>query len=133
MGLILDTSFVIAFERERHRGGRGAADAFLSLRAGETLYITFTVAGELAAGRTAADFRNWQQLCRPFKMLPWTMEIAWQYGELYRRLQSTGTLIGANDLWIASTALVNRMDLVTGNVSEFARVSGLNVIPFRHD
>jgi tRNA(fMet)-specific endonuclease VapC len=133
VGLILDTSFVIAFERERHRGGHGVAAAFLSSRTAETLYITFTVAGELAAGKTAANFRNWQLLCAPFKMLPWTMEIAWQYGELYRRLQSTGTLIGANDLWIAATALVHRMDLVTGNVGEFRRVNGLNVIPFQRN
>jgi len=133
VGLILDTSFVVAFERERHRGGRGATDAFLSSVTGETLYITFTVAGELASARTAANFRNWMQLCEPFKMLPWTMEIAWQYGELYRRLQATGTLIGINDLWIAATALVNGMGLVTGNVGEFSRVSGLNIVPFKRD
>jgi len=58
------------------------------------------------------------------------MDVAWQYGEIYRRLQSTGTLIGANDMWIAATALVYGKGLVTRNISEFQRVAGLTVVPF---
>ena len=58
------------------------------------------------------------------------MEISWQYGEMYRRLQVKGTLIGINDLWIAATALVYDMAVVTNNVAEFRRVEGLTVIPY---
>jgi tRNA(fMet)-specific endonuclease VapC len=133
VGVILDTSFVVTIERESHRGVRGPAHVFLATHPNEQYYITFTVAGELACGRTVTDYRDWQKLCRPFPALPWTAEIAWRYGELYRGLQSKGTLIGVNDLWIAATALVNGMDLVTGNVDEFSRVVGLNVIPFHRN
>jgi predicted nucleic acid-binding protein len=133
VGLILDTSFVIAYERERRRGKPGTVEEFLSTNLGETLYIPFTVAGELACGKTSASFIAWQELCRPFRMLPWSVDIAWQYGEIYRRLQSRGTLIGANDLWIAATAITHKMALVTGNTGEFHRVDGLTVIPFKKD
>ena len=130
MGLILDTSFVVTAEREARRGSPGATDAFFAAHAGETFSITFTVAGELACGRSASALRDWQRLCRPYPVLPWTMDVAWQYGELYRQLQSTGTLIGANDMWIAATALVHGMGVVTSNVREFQRVDGLSVVPF---
>jgi len=130
VGLILDTSFVVAAEREARRGGPGPTHAFLVARAHETFSITFTVAGELACGRSAADFGAWQRLCRPFPVLPWTMEVAWQYGEIYRHLQSAGKLIGSNDMWIAATALVHGMGVVTSNVHEFQRVAGLRVITF---
>ena len=66
----------------------------------------------------------------PFAVLPWSMEISWQYGKIYRQLQSTGQLIGTNDLWIAATALVHGMPVVTNNVEEFQRVNGLEVVAF---
>jgi tRNA(fMet)-specific endonuclease VapC len=58
------------------------------------------------------------------------MEIAWQYGELYRALSAVGQLIGSNDLWIAATALVHNMPVVTANRAEFTRVPGLSVLIF---
>lgn len=130
MDLILDTSFVIAAEREARRGAPGLTDAFLGAHAGERFFITFTVAGELACGQSAAARRDWQRLCRPFPVLPWTMDVSWQYGEIFRQLQSQGGLIGTNDLWIAATALVHGAGVVTSNGDEFRRVKGLAVLSF---
>ncbi len=120
----------MAAEREGRRGVPGAADAFLAARGEETFAITFTVAGELACGRSASALRDWKRLCQPYPVLPWTMDVAWQYGEIYRQLQSAGTLIGANDMWIAATALVHGMGVVTNNISELQRIRGLTVVPF---
>jgi tRNA(fMet)-specific endonuclease VapC len=130
MGLILDTSFVITAEREARRAVPGRADAFLARWADETFYITFTVAGELACGQSASDRRDWQHLCRPYPILPWTMEVSWQYGEIYRALAPQGQLIGTNDMWIAATALTHGFGLVTRNHDEFQRVPGLVVETF---
>ena len=58
------------------------------------------------------------------------LRVSWQYGELYRVLAAEGTLIGTNDLWIAATALVHGMDVVTANLAEFRRVPGLGVIGY---
>ena len=130
MGLILDTNFVITAEREARRGVAGRADQFLAGRPDETLFITFTVAGELACGQSAAPRRDWERLCRPYPVLPWTKEVSWQYGEIYRALAAKGLLIGANDLWIAATALMHGMEIVTNSTDEFERVPGLVVVTY---
>jgi tRNA(fMet)-specific endonuclease VapC len=49
------------------------------------------------------------------------------YGELRARLEEAGTPIGANDLLIAAQALSLRNAVVTDNVREFSRVTGLPV------
>ncbi len=130
MGLILDTNFVITAEREAKRRVPARTDAFLAAHAEEAVYITFTIAGELACGRSAGACRDWERLCRPYPILPWTPEILWEYGEIYRHLAAQGRLIGGNDLWIAATARVTGHALVTNNLDEFQRVDGLTVIGY---
>lgn len=130
MELILDTDFVIALERERRKSEIGPAKRFLEKHSQDRFFITFTVAGELACGRSAAAKQQWQRLCRPFPIVSWTPEISWIYGDLYRHLQEKGTLIGANDLWIAATALSKKQPLVSNNIHDFKRVPGLQVEGF---
>lgn len=130
MDLILDTNFVVALERESRRRVPGSANAFLSAHRQDAFFITFTVAGELACGESASSSAGWKRLCEPYVIIPWSPDVSWQYGELYRRLAAAGTLIGANDLWIAATALVHGAPLVTKNAAEFSRVPGLAVMGF---
>ena len=130
MGLILDTNFIIVAEREAKCGVTTTIDGFFASRAKESFYITFTVAGELACGQSASPKRAWERLCRPYPTLPWSSDISWQHGEIYRALAAKGQLIGANDMWIAATALVHGMGVVTNNVDEFSRVLGLTVVPY---
>jgi tRNA(fMet)-specific endonuclease VapC len=92
--------------------------------------ITFTVLGELACGRSASPRQTWEQLTRPFSVISWTREVSWQYGEIYRVLRERGELIGANDLWIAATAITHGLPVVTGNLNEFRRVKNLEVVSF---
>ena len=47
-----------------------------------------------------------------------------------RALAAQGQLIGANDMWIAATALVYGMGVVTNNMDEFKRVPGLTVASY---
>jgi tRNA(fMet)-specific endonuclease VapC len=49
------------------------------------------------------------------------------FGEMHARLVRSGTMIGTNDLWIASHALAENLVLVTNNEREFRRVPGLKV------
>jgi tRNA(fMet)-specific endonuclease VapC len=130
MGLILDTNFIIVAEREAKRGITTTIDRFFANKAKESFYITFTVAGELACGQSASPKRDWERLCRPYPILPWSSDVSWQYGEIYRALATEGQLIGANGMWIAATALVNGMGVVTNNVDEFSRVRGLTVVSY---
>lgn len=50
-----------------------------------------------------------------------------KYAELRATLTRAGTLIGANDLFIAAHALALDLTLVTGNTREFSRVPGLRL------
>jgi tRNA(fMet)-specific endonuclease VapC len=49
------------------------------------------------------------------------------YVALRRKLERSGTPIGANDMWIAAHALSDGMTLVTNNEREFRRVPGLQI------
>jgi len=130
MELILDTEFVIALERERKRKQEGPAKCFLRQHVQDHFFITFTVAGELACGRSVAAKQAWQRLCRPFFILPWNAEISWIYGENFRQLQASGNLIGSNDLWIAATALTRKATLVSNNLRDFRRIPELEIVGY---
>jgi len=129
--LILETSFLIDFERENNRGVPGPALAFLEAHEDARLYITFTVAGELAAGISLADRARWEEFIAPFHILASSADVAWEYGRAYRYLQGNRLRIGANDLWIAATGVAYRMPIVTRNVEHYRRVPDLQVATYR--
>lgn len=128
--LILETTFLIDFERERQRGGDGPATALLVRYADYRLFITPTIAGELASGISLSDRPRWQQFIAPFRMLGPTPDVAWEYGKAFRHLQRNGVPIGANDLWIAATGLAYDLPVVTRNTNHYHRVPGLHVIGY---
>ena len=129
--MILDSTFLVDFERETARRKGGPAADFLRARPDEVLCITFTIAGELAAGESlGADRAKWETFIRPFRFLSYSEEIGWRFGAVFRQLRRQGTPIGANDLWIAATALVHGLPLVTRNAEEFRRVRGLEVLSY---
>lgn len=129
--LILETTFLIDLERERHRSRGGPAQEMLARQAGDRLFVTFTVAGELAAGASLAERATWEAFLAPFHVLPCTRDVCWEYGKAFRHLQQNGLLIGTNDLWIAATALAHGMPVVTANAGHFRRVPGLEVLAYR--
>ena len=128
--LILETTFLVDLDREERRGKPGDASAFLEDHHDSRLYLTFTIAGEIASGKSMRDRARWETFLGPFFVLPATPEVSWQYGRTYRHLRDNGTLIGTNDLWIAATALANDMPVVTRNVADFKRVPSLEVLKY---
>ena len=62
-----------------------------------------------------------------FRSLPFDDAAAAAYGATRHDLEQRGLPIGANDLLIASIALVHQAVLVTANVGEFSRIFGLHV------
>jgi len=128
--LILETSFLIDFERERRRGA-GPAVAFLEARRDHKLYITHTIAGELASGLSLSEKQGWKAFIKPFQVLSWNAEVDWAYGQTFRYLQTNGLLIGSNDIWIAATALAHKCPLVSANVAHFQRIPNLEVVAYR--
>jgi tRNA(fMet)-specific endonuclease VapC len=128
--LIAETSFLIDLEREHNRGTPGRAVAFLEANGDARLYLSFIVAGELAAGTSLADRKRWETFLAPFYVLASNADVSWEYGRACRYLQENGRLIGGNDLWIAATALAYRMPVLTRDVEHYRRVPGLEVEPY---
>ena len=128
--LILETTFLVDFERESLRREPGPAHRFLEDHPHQELCITLTAAGELASGPRLDERESWDSLVSPFRILAPDLDTAWAYGQRYRYLRDNGLLIGANDLWIASVAIVHGLPLVTRNTSHFRRVPGLSVMGY---
>jgi predicted nucleic acid-binding protein len=124
-GLILETSFLIDFERRSAQ-----ARAFLAGLNPAHLYITPTIAGELAAGHSLANRSRWQVFITRFRILPIDEDAEWHYGVTYRYLQANGLMIGANDLFIAAVALANQISVVTRNARHYGRVPGLEIVEY---
>lgn len=131
ISMILDSTFLVDFEREARRPDIGPATRFLEQHADQPLMITFTIAGELAAGQSLGRHRSrWEEFIRPFNMLEYNADVGWHFGEIYRDLKAVGRLIGANDIWIAATARAYRMPLVTRNHEDFSRIKDLSVFGY---
>lgn len=129
--LILETTFLVDLERETLRQAPGPASQFLREHPGDRLHLTFTTAGEMAAGTGNDGRRRWSEFLAPFSVLWCDVDVCWHYGRAERYLRDNGALIGANDLWIAATALARDMPLVTRNERHFRRVPGLQVLGYR--
>jgi tRNA(fMet)-specific endonuclease VapC len=59
--------------------------------------------------------------------LPLPEAAAEAYGTIRADLEAKGAMIGNNDLWIAAHALAADLTLVSNNLREFRRVSGLRL------
>ena len=68
-----------------------------------------------------------QTLLAPFQCLPFDEIDARHYAILRHDLETRGEVIGPYDLQIAAICLRHQLTLVTSNVAEFTRVTGLAV------
>lgn len=127
--MILETTFLIDLEREALAGQIGPAHGLLA-GGQEALAVTWVTAGELACGPRVADQRAWADRLARFRLLLPDEETTWRYGRLVRFLQENGLLIETNDLWIAASALVHRLPVVTRNGAHFRRIPELEVVEY---
>ncbi|MSU25052.1 MAG: type II toxin-antitoxin system VapC family toxin [Opitutus sp.] len=128
MGLILDTSVLVAEERGRFR-----LWDFCEAQFPEALFITALTASELLHGVERAmpgpvrDRRRQQVegVIADFQVLDFDLDVARRHAAVWAHLTVAGTPIGPHDLLIAATALYHGFALATLNASEFRRVPGL--------
>lgn len=130
MGKIaVDTSFLIDWQREIGSPG-GAVSRFLTTHAEDHFYMPLTVLGEFAAVFSDLGQVHFRRIREAIGLLEVDEETAFVYRSIYRTLKSMGELIGANDLWIAATAIRHGLPLVTRNQSEFERVPNLQLLSY---
>ena len=66
-----------------------------------------------------------ERFLEPFISLPFDDQAASHYAQTRHALERAGQRIGAHDLKLAAIALARSLTVVTHNVSEFPRVTGL--------
>lgn len=125
---LLDTNICIYWLNTRHPRIVERLDTVPASALGMSV-VTW---GELQFGaakshQPALVRRNLEALAEAVPPLALPAEAAGHYGELRATLERKGTLIGANDLWIAAHALAESRTLVTNNAREFKRVPKLKV------
>ncbi|HVC95016.1 MAG TPA: PIN domain-containing protein [Pirellulales bacterium] len=128
LGIILDSSILVAFERRRFD-----LERFLAEQAPPA--IAAITAAELLIGVERADTPQRRSRRESFvqsildrvPIIPFDMAQARLFAMHFADLATRGEMIGDRDLQIAVTALSLDFDLATLNQSEFNRVTGLKV------
>ena len=128
MGLIVDTSVLVAHER-----GVFDLDGYLATVETGDAAISAITASELlhgvertrdAAKRIERD-NNVNDVLESFQVVPFGLVEARRHAQVWAQLKATGNMIGAHDLIIAATALVHGASVATLNPKDFKRVPGL--------
>ena len=128
MRLFLDTNIIIYALKNEFPAIR---EHFRSVPA-QSIAIPTVVLAEIEYGARksrnyAETIRRYSEFTNTFESVPFSSAAAMRYGELWAHLERTGTLIGANDLMIASIALAEDATLITHNTREFECVPGLTL------
>ncbi len=123
--LMIDTSVVIDHLRKRNK----RKSALFRIVDDYLLHTPTVVEFELFAGATNAEKRqDIEQILQFCTSVPLTSEIAQHAGQLYQRLKRKNKLLEIRDLFIASSAVVHGLTLMTFNTEHFQRVDGLNLL-----
>jgi tRNA(fMet)-specific endonuclease VapC len=113
------------------RDPRGSVAQRLANVDDSQVFTSVVVAGELRFGArkkgSAVLVERVDRLLEHIEVAPLEIGVDRAYADIRHVLESSGRLIGANDLLIAAHALEQDATLVTDNVEEFQRVPDLVV------
>ncbi len=140
MGIVVDTSALVAAERRRKGNGSGGQLAWGSLLGrlvNESAVLPAAVYAELLVGvhlaksatQEAARRARIDALAARVPIVEFDAEIARQWARAFAQLRRAGAPIPANDLAVAATALHLGFAVLVGPSGErhFQRVEGLAV------
>jgi tRNA(fMet)-specific endonuclease VapC len=108
----------------------GRTDAIELLARLSTLGMSISLItyGEIYFGRNStAGEGAFRQFLREVDVLPLNRAIMQRFARIRGELRRRGQLIGDPDILIAATALHHNLTLVTRNLKDFQRISGLNL------
>jgi predicted nucleic acid-binding protein len=137
MGLILDSSVLIAAER-KGSNARQALSEIAQRAAGEDVALSVVTLIELAHGAARADTPQRKSMRRQFlnelmaavPVHPVTIPVALRAGQIDGENAAKGTPLPLSDLLIGVTALELGYRVATGNPRHFKMVPGLGIVVF---
>ena len=128
MRYLLDTNICIYIAKHNPPAVRER----FSRHAASELAMSVITLGELRFGAEKSQSRERalaaiNQLEAVIQVVPLPEAAGEHYGQIRATLQSSGQIIGNNDLWLAAHARSEGWVLVTNNEREFVRIEGLQV------
>ena len=132
MGVILDTSIVIGFERQALDPGR-----LIHGREEETFGICTATAAELlravyladTAARRLKRSSFVEKVIGYYPVYPFDLSAARIYAKLWSSLRARKVDVGAHDLIIAATAASLGFSVATLNRRDYERIEGITLLP----
>ena len=94
------------------------------------IVLSAIVLGEFAEGFETTGHPVIEHYRAAHRIIGVDDRVAMVYWRISGDLRSKGTPIGANDTWIAATALAHLAPLLTRNVDHFNRIEGLEVVGY---
>jgi tRNA(fMet)-specific endonuclease VapC len=130
MGVILDTSLLIALERRVFD-----LDTFIQGREEEPFGISVITAAELLHGVHRADSVKKrlkreafvEKIIESFTLYHFDMTTARLYARLWANLARQGIKVGAHDLMIAATALAYGFSVATFDIRDYGKIKELTL------
>lgn len=137
MGLILDSSVLVAAERKGKNARNALAEIALHA-AGEDVAVSVVTLIELAHGIARSDTPERKAMRQQFlnEMMeavpvhPVSVPVALRAGRIDGENAARGVRLALSDLLIGVTALELGYRVATGNVRHFQMVPGLEIVPF---
>lgn len=131
MALLIDSSVLITLERRMQTvgalaqvAGRDEPVALAAITASELLVGAYRANNPRRRTRRQAFV---EALLEVVPVLPFDTRVARIHAPIWAQLMAKGQSIGAHDLLIAATAIAYGYSVLTENVRDFGKVSGLDV------
>jgi len=126
--LLLDTNIVSFLIK-----GDSRARSYKPLLQNNRLALSFMTVAEMYQW---AAVRNWGELrvaqleayLKSYLILPYDIALCRMWGQIRAYCKSAGRSISPQDAWVAATARVHNLPLVTHNPKDFEIVEGLELI-----
>lgn len=122
---LLDTNIVIYVIKRRPIEVLSKFNENASHMAISAVTLAELIYGAEKSTQSAANLSVVEDFCSRLEVLPYGAKAAQHYGSIRSALEVKGKPIGVNDLHIAAHARSEGLTLVTNNIKEFDRVSGL--------
>jgi tRNA(fMet)-specific endonuclease VapC len=129
MSYFLDTNICIYFLK----GMFPKLLAYFQKVSPEDIKIASIVNAELLLGAYKSNARvkteeKVSKFLLPYEIVPFDSGCSMTYAKIRADLETSGKIIGANDLILSATVLANNGTLVTNNEEEFTRIKNLKVV-----
>ena len=123
--MVIDTSIFIAYLRAKNK----TRTRLQNLPDDAIIYISSVSLYESYMGATSQQkWTDIRTLTEDIPVLSFGQEVAEKSANNFHELKKTNELIEFRDIFIAATAIVHHLPVVTTNGKHFKRIQGLNII-----